>query len=176
MTDDGSAPPAIDEATLERLRRGVPLTMDAMGRFALDGEPVTHPRVIEAFRRGLDITEAGEHQLHVGNQWCYLTIDDCPLRATAVLEGPRLRLDDGRALPLDPTTVWEEPGRGLRCAAPAIRSGRPLAVRFTNSAQMDLDRWLRWDEGEERASLIIDGRTYEIGDRPPGNAGRSELP
>ncbi len=153
----------IDAETLERLRRGIPLKMDARGEFTLGEEPVTHPRVIEVFRRGLDITAAGEHQLHVGNQWCYLTIDDCPLRATAVLASRRgarpldLRLDDGRRVPLELESVWEEPNRGLRCSVPAIRSGRPLAVRFTNTAQMDLAEWLVWDEDADEVDDDSDG-------------------
>ena len=172
MSDAPTRPP-IDAATLERLRRGIPLRMDARGNFTLGEEPVTHPRVIEVFRRGLDITPAGEHQLHVGNQWCYLTIEDCPLRVTAVLPaedaGPdpersplTLRLDDGRALPLELSTLWEEPERGLRCLVPAIRSGRPLAARFTNNAQMDLARWIVWDEPDGEP----DGEPDDIEDRP----------
>lgn len=174
-----SSPPDIDPETLERLRRGIPLRMDAMGHFSLGGEPVSHPRVIAAFRRGLDITEAGEHQLHVGNQWCYLTIDDCPLRAVAVAArhgddgaGLHIRLDDGRELPLAVDTLWEEPGRGLRCEVPAIRSGRPIAARFTNTAQMDLATWIT--EAPDRDELVLeyaraDGTTARvvIGGEPP---------
>lgn len=137
----GEDPPAIDPAMLERLRRGVPLRMTATGRFVFDGAPVTHPRVDAALRAGLDITDDGEPTVRIGQHWCYLTIDDLPLRATAAhVHGDRvrLRLDDGRTLPLRPATLWEEPELGLRCTVPAAGSGRPLGVRMTNRAQIDL--------------------------------------
>ncbi|MCB9751655.1 MAG: hypothetical protein H6713_16910 [Myxococcales bacterium] len=164
MSDTESRPP-IDAETLERLRRGIPLRMDARGQFTLGGDLVTHPRVLDAFRRGLDITEAGEHQLHIGDQWCYLTVEDCPLRATAVRVGSgdnaplTIRLDDGRSVPLELAGLWEEPERGLRCSAPARRSGRALAVRFSNTAQMDLARWIVWDDGAARPQLDL----HELG-------------
>jgi hypothetical protein len=136
---------ALDPATLERLRRGVPLRLDRTGRFHFESDEVAHPRVQALFLAGLDTSDAGEPTLHVGQQWCYLTVDDCPLRATAILRAesgaPQLRLDDGRLVPLDPATLWDD-GQGLRAAAPSQRSGRPLAVRLSNTATMDLGAWL----------------------------------
>jgi len=142
---------ALDPEILDRLRRGIPLRMDRMGGFWLGDEPVTHPRVIAAFRQGLDISESGESTLHVGNQWCYIKIDDCPLRVQSVHHEPTtglsLRLDDGRTLPLDLDSLREQ--AGLRAQVPAQRSGRLLGARFTNRAQMDLAPWLvTHDSGE----------------------------
>lgn len=144
--------PSLDPATLERLRRGVPLRMSARGELLFDAEPVTHPRVRQALREGLDVSDGGEPIVRLGPQWCYLTIDDLPLRATAVRrEGEALlvRLDDGRELPLPLDTLWDEPGRGLRAEVPSRTSGRPLGVRFTNQAQMDLAAWIEDGEGDE---------------------------
>ena len=147
---------ALDPETLERLRRGIPLRLDRTGQFHLGDEPVTHPRVRAAFLAGLDASETGEPTLQVGNQWCYLTVDDCPLRATGVLregDGLQLRLDDGRTVALDPTTVTED-GEGLRASVPAQRSGRPIAVRMSNTATMDLSAWI---EGEGEAATLVLG-------------------
>lgn len=161
---------ALDPETLDRLRRGIPLRLDRTGHFHLGDEPVTHPRVHAAFLAGLDLGETGEPTLHVGNQWCYLTVDDCPLRATGVLgDGPdlRLRLDDGRTLPLDPATVWED-DQGLRATAPSQRSGRPLAVRFNNTAAMDLSAWIEepTDDGTT-PTLVLGARRLPIRRHPP---------
>src|SRR5690606_35221111 len=123
--------PALDPETLERLRRGVPLRMSPTGELRFDDGPITHPRVRQALREGLDLSDGGEPIVRLGPQWCYLTVDDCPLRATAVRrEGHalRMRLDDGRELPLPPESLWDEPGRGLRAQAPSRASGRMLAV------------------------------------------------
>jgi len=159
---------ALDPDTLDRLRRGIPLRLDRGGRFHLGDEPVTHPRVHAAFLAGLDLSDAGEATLQVGNQWCYLTIDDCPLRATGVLgdaDGLQLRLDDGRSVALDPASVWED-DHGLRAVAPAQRSGRPLAVRLGNTAAMDLSAWV--DDQAEPPALVLGARRHPIRRHPPG--------
>jgi hypothetical protein len=151
-------PPQIDAATLERLRRGVPLRLTARGEFRFDDGPITHRGVRDALRAGLDVSDSGEPIVRLGPQWCYLTVDDCILRVTAVRDrggAPILRLDDGRELPLDPATVWEEPGAGLRCTVPSQATGRPLSARFTNTAQMDLSAFI---------DLDADPPTLRVGD------------
>lgn len=159
----------LDPALLERLRRGVPLRMSARGELLFDAEPITHPRVRQALRDGLDVSDGGEPIVRLGAQWCYLTIDDLPLRATAVRrEGDDLhvRLDDGRELPLPPACLWDEPGRGLRAQVPARGSGRPLGVRFTNHAQMDLSAWLEDGDGD-RSVLVLGPQRWVIPREPP---------
>ena len=144
-----------------------------MGGLVLGGEPVTHPRVIAALRAGLDLSDTGEPTVRIGAHWCYLTVEDCPLRATAVVAdehgAPQLRLDDGRTVALSPRTLWEEPGRGLRCTAPARDSGRALPVRFTNAAQMDLLPWLSIDDAGAATVRIGTGH-YRLGNDDPGPA------
>ena len=166
---EGDAGPPIPPDVLDRLRRSVPLRMTAQGRLVLGGEDVTHPRVIAALRAGLDVTEAGEPTVSLGPHWIYLTVDDCPLRALAVRSAGDgtlwMRLDDGRAVPLDPASLWEEPGRGLRSRAASQPSGRALAVRFTNPALMDLAEHL-----DDDGVLIVGGVCYEIGSSDPATS------
>ncbi|MCA9652156.1 MAG: hypothetical protein H6712_04755 [Myxococcales bacterium] len=160
----------IDPETLERLRRGVPLRMSARGELRFDEGPITHPRVEQALRDGLDLSEGGEPIVRLGPQWCYLTIEDCPLRATAVRrQGDALwmRLDDGRELPLPLEALWDEPERGLRAVAPSRASARPLAVRFTNRAQMDLAQWLHEGEGEHTVLVLGERRLVIPRHAPP---------
>lgn len=157
-------PAVLDPQTLDRLRRGVPLRMSATGELLFDEGPITHPRVRQALREGLDLSDGDEVIVRLGAQWCYLTIEDCPLRATAVrVEGSTLhmRLDDGREVPLPLPTLWDEPGRGLRAQAPSRSSGRPLAVRFTNRAQMDLADLLEEGEGQQTV-LVLDAERWPI--------------
>ncbi|NVB42795.1 hypothetical protein G6O69_33545 [Pseudenhygromyxa sp. WMMC2535] len=180
MTDE-SAPAALgglDPAVLEKLRRGFPLRMDRQGNFNFEGDAITHPGVVDFFRACLDVTEAGEVTLGsglTGGQWLYLKCDDLPLRALRVDEargegesGPQLLLDDGRRVALDPESLWEEPGAGLRCTAPARESGRPLGVRLRNAAAMDLSRWMVWEDEDARPELEIDGQRRAIPEVAPG--------
>ena len=153
---------ALDPETLERLRRGIPLRLDRTGQFFMGDEPVTHPRVRAAFLAGLDVSENGEPTLQVGNQWCYLTIDDTPLRATGVLrtgDELQLRLDDGRTLDLDPTTITED-SAGLRASVPSQASGRLLSARLNNTATMDLSAWIETDD--DTSTLVLGERRTPI--------------
>lgn len=162
--------PSLDPETLERLRRSLSLRMSARGELLIDDGPVTHPRVRQALREGLDVSDGGEPIVRLGAQWCYLTLEDCPLRATAVRRQGNdlhLRLDDGRELPLSLPTLWDEPGRGLRALAPSRSSGRALAVRFTNQAHMDLSAWLEDGEGDDTV-LVLGSRRWVIPREPPG--------
>jgi hypothetical protein len=164
----GDPPPAIDPALLERLRRGVPLTMARTGELRFDGEPIRHDRVRRALREGIDVTDDGEPIVRLGPHWCYLHVDDLPLRILAVRRfGDALvaTLDDGRDVPLDPATLWEEPGHGLRATVPSRHGPRSIAARFSNRAQVDLSAWL--DPDTEAPVLVLDDRRFSIGTTPP---------
>ena len=157
--------PGIDPEMLDRLRRGVPLVLAPTGRFRFDGEDVTHTRVESALRAGLDVTEAGEFIVYLGEQWCYLTVEDCPLRVTAVWERDDalvVRLDDGRELPLPTQTLREQPDAGLWIHVPAARSGRPLPARFTNAASVELSTWIRFEDEDDAPILEVAGESLRI--------------
>lgn len=163
MTD---APPTLDPDLLERLRRGVPLRLTATGAFEFDGELVTHARVGEALRHGLDRSDGGDFIVRLGPQWCYLTVDDCPFWVRGIALGTNgaaltLSLDDGRQLDLDRPSLHEEPGRGLWCVVPS-RTGRPMPARFSNAAAMQLSTWVVDDEDAPCPQLQLGGSQTPI--------------
>jgi hypothetical protein len=164
-----SGEPELHGETLERLRRGFRLRIDRLGNFSIADEAVTHGGIDAALRAGLDLADDGRPIVRLGEQWTWLEVADCPLRVlrvAAVGDPPRplLVLDDGRTTPLDPARVAEDPDGGLRCAVPARLSGRALDARFTNTAQMDLDRWIAWPS-EDRPTLCIAGESWPIARR-----------
>jgi hypothetical protein len=165
--DDHAPPGLVDAETLERLRRGVPLRLTALGELRWEDGPITHARVRDALRAGLDVSDGGEPIVRLGPQWCYLTVDDCIMRVTGVVKrqgSPVVRLDDGREVALDPESLWEEPVKGLRCTVPSQATGRALSARFTNTAQMDLAAWI--DLTADPPVLRIGGRSWPILDQP----------
>lgn len=175
----GSADPAsaLSPEALDKLRRGFPLHMDRQGQFVFEGDPLTHPGVVRLFRNLLDVADDGAITLGLEGKWVYLKLDDLPLRALRVDE-PRdgecqlqLLLDDGRRVALEPETLWEEPDRGLRCTVPSQPSGRAIPVRLSNTAAVDLSRWIVWDADDEaRPVLELDGGRWTVPDRPRANS------
>lgn len=156
---------AIDPELLERMRRGVPLRLSAGGTWWFGDELVTHPGVARALREGVDVSDTGEPIVALGPQWCYVTVDDTPLRVDAVTrdaDALSVRLDDGRVVAIDPAGLREHAELGLSCEVPSGRSGRPLRARFTNRAQADLAPWLEWDDGDARPRLVLGDRRIEI--------------
>lgn len=150
--------PTLDPETLDRLRRGFPLEMDAMGRFFYEGDALDHPRVVRYFRHHLDVTEAGEPIVLVDGKWVHIQVADCPLRVLAVVDRqgiPHVVLDDLRALPLGLEGLLEREDAGLRCEVPARQSGRPLRACFTNPAQMQLMAWIDFPDEAERPTITV---------------------
>lgn len=163
-----SASKALDPALLDRIRRGFPLRMDALGRLLFEEDEITHPGVIRLFRRGIDLSDKGELIVRVESQWTFLNASDCPLRVIRVDgdhtqgELPRLHLDDTRVLELDPHSLVEDEGRGLRCTVPSQGRARPLHARFSNRAALELSEWLNIDE-DGNAALLYQGRAIVVG-------------
>ncbi len=158
--------PPLDPEVLERLRHALDLRIHADGRLTMGGEPVTHPNVARVVRSGLDVGEDGRLRMVLGDQWCYVHADDTPLRVRAVWregDGLRLRLDDGRTLALDPSTLVEDK-LGLRTQVPARRSGRPLAARFENRALSDLAPYLHVQD--DTVALVLADRRWPIARAP----------
>ncbi len=173
-TPDVLNPETIDPEILDQLRRGLHLRLDRLGGLWIADEAIEHPRVLAVLRRGFDLHTSGEPTVHLGKQWCYLEVDDCFFRVLSVsLEADSdsqaqvflLHLDDDRRVPLDPTSLWEEPDRGLRCTVPAIRSGRPLSARFTNRAQIELAEHIDL-EASPRPELVLGQERWTIAESP----------
>lgn len=122
--------------------------MDTLGRLLFEDDEITHPGVVQLFRRGIDLSDKGELIVQVEAQWTYLNASDCPFRVLRVQGDPgqtslpQLHLDDGRMLELDPHSLVEDEGRGLRCSVPSRARARTLQARFSNRAALDLSEWL----------------------------------
>jgi hypothetical protein len=59
VANEAGSPP-LDPELLERIRRGFPLRMDALGRFFFEDDEITHPGVVALFRAGIELSEDGE--------------------------------------------------------------------------------------------------------------------
>ena len=147
--DEESRPigkPGLDPEFLERIRRGFPLELDARGRLLHEGDEITHPGVLEVFRRGFELNDEGEPIIQVGEQWTYLNPRDCVFRVVGVRGSvparPELELDDGRRVELDLESLVDQGDAGLRCSVPSRGLGRPMSARFTNRAAVQLSAWI----------------------------------
>lgn len=133
----------MDPDYLDALRRNFALRLDRLGRFWYEDALIEHPRVDAFFRRALDLSPNGEPIVEAAHptkadetQWAYLTVEDTLLRVSRLaIEGPTIRglLDDTRWVEIEPESMVEDE-RGLRCAVPTARHGRPATARLSNAA------------------------------------------
>lgn len=133
------------------------LVLDREGRWFHDGEPVEHPKVVEAFNRGLERDGQGRYVLRVGEDWCFVAVEDAPLQVESLMPSPDevvLELSNGRREPLRPETLTLKDGV-LYCVA---ESG--LTARLSRSAQFALGSLL--EERDGGYVLVLAGREHRI--------------
>jgi hypothetical protein len=123
-----------------------------------DGGVVDHPRVVEAFNRGVRVEEDGRYTLHLGADWCFIEVEDCAFAAVAVdvSEGNRLsvRLSDRTAEWLDAETLALDDEGVLTVR---VKGGRAKA-RFSRDAQAQLAAFL--EEREGGLELVVNGQRW----------------
>ncbi|MEW5742302.1 MAG: DUF1285 domain-containing protein [Myxococcota bacterium] len=123
-----------------------------------DGEVIDHPNIVEAFNRGVRVTDDGRTQLHFGGDWCFIEVEDCAFGVVAVdvSEGSRLsvRLSDRTAewLDVDSLALDDEGVVTVK-----VKGGKAKA-RFSRNAQAQLAEFLV-REGD-RLTLVVEGKRW----------------
>jgi uncharacterized protein len=134
------------------------LSLDRQLAWWHDGERIEHPNIIEAFNRGVRVTDDGKYRLEFGHDWCFITVAECAFGVVAVdvSAGARLslRLSDRTAEWLDPMTLAVSADGALTVA---VKQGRARA-RFSRSAHVELASHL--SVHGEQVVLEIDGAQW----------------
>ncbi len=126
------------------------ITLDREQRWFHDGEPVEHPNIIEAFNRGLRVTDDGRYKIEFGNDWCFVEVQGAAFKVLVldVAEGDRLsvRLSDRTAEWLDVASLkLDETG----VLTAAVKGGKARA-RFSREAQYALGELMEHADGAYR--------------------------
>lgn len=145
----------LDPAEIERLRENSHIRLDGEGRFWHEGALVEHPRVAEAFHRGLGRAPDGRPTITFGRTWCYIEAEGplylvraavCQATTDGGLITCTARLDDGteELVGLGADTVGIDASGVLYLR---VKGGREWA-RLLPSAQAELGRYAELtDEG-----------------------------
>ncbi len=118
------------------------IRLDRLMRWFHDDERVEHPRIIEAFNQGLRVTEDGRFKLEIGNDWCFVSVEDAAFEVLAIdlsdEARPSIRLSDRTAEWLEATSLAVSP-EGILTVR--VKGGRAKA-RFSRDAQFALGSML----------------------------------
>src|SRR5262249_31478093 len=127
--------------------------LDRQGRWFHDGQPIEHPKIVEAFNRGLTPTEDGKFRLNFGADWCFVEVEDAAYRVlqfSLAADGPRIALSDRTEEPLDVATLSLDGDGVVVCQV----KGRRAKARFSREAQFALG---------ERLTRVGDRLALQVG-------------
>jgi hypothetical protein len=113
------------------------LRLDRELRWWHDGEPIEHRKIVEAFNAGLRPSVDGRFELHLGNDWCFVEVEDAAYGVTGVEATEaeiRLSLSDRTQEALVPETLSADTQGVLECR---VKGGLAKA-RFSRDAQFAL--------------------------------------
>lgn len=120
-----------------------------------DGERIEHPNIIEAFNRGLRLTDDGRVKLEFGNDWCFVKVTDAAFKVLAVdvseTDQLSVRLSDRTAELLDAQTLSLDDEGVLHAR---VKTGKAKA-RFSRDAQVQLAQFLT-----ENNELHVGAKTW----------------
>lgn len=123
------------------------IRLDKGLRWWHDDEPIEHPKIIELFNTSLVLDDDGRYQLRVGQDWCFIQVEDAAYEVRTVDLTPdervSVRLSDRTAEALDTATLAMEPDGVFSCR---VKRGRAKA-RFSRDAQYQLGALLEEGEG-----------------------------
>jgi len=152
---------------LELLRRNSQISVDSCGVFHHEGAVIENARIQQLFRRGLRVREDGEVTLHVGQQWCYVAVQEVPLYVDRIgvepnadgIQGVWLHLSDETVETLDPQTLTIVGEERIFCW---VKEGC-VPARFLRSAHHALGELLiEAPESPDGIALQVDGKTHVI--------------
>jgi len=148
-------------AMLKGRTRETRIRRDDAGRWFDGDDPITHPLLTRAFDEWLVPAPDGSGRWCLSNDinWAYVALEGPPrfVRSVDVSdEIPLLSLSDGRAVPLDASTLRQGADGALYCDVPG-----GLVARFDRHAAMQLGE--RLGEDEQGVFLGVAGQRV----RPP---------
>ena len=136
------------------------ITLDREQRWWHDGEPVEHPNIIEAFNRGLRVTDDGRYQIEFGHDWCFVEVQGAAFKVLLVDVGEAdrlsVRLSDRTAEWLMVDSLAVDADGVLTCA---VKGGKARA-RFSREAQFALGEHLVRDGQGTR--LVVGAHSWPL--------------
>ncbi|WP_141325227.1 DUF1285 domain-containing protein [Myxococcus sp. AB025B] len=111
------------------------IRLDAALRWWHDDEPIEHPKIIELFNASLILDDEGRYQLRIGQDWCYVQVEDAAYEVRTVDVTPdarvSIRLSDRTAEALELDSLQVDGAGVLSCR---VKQGRAKA-RFSRDGQ-----------------------------------------
>ncbi len=129
-----------------------------------DGERIEHPNIVEAFNKGLRITDDGRYKLEFGNDWCFVKVQGAAFKVVAIDVAQDSKDEHVVSLRLsDRTTEWLDlaslqlDDEGVLVTS--VKQGRAIA-RFNRETHFELAQLLEPDATGKTLQLRIGERVW----------------
>jgi hypothetical protein len=124
---------------------GCRIRIDKEGSWFYDGCEIINPLVLRAFCNALETDEHGRHRIVLGDELCYIDVEDTPFVITGIRGDPAIglyvRLNTMETFPLDPTRLCIGQDNILYITLPT-----GMKVRFSRKAYYNLALMMEEDE------------------------------
>jgi len=124
---------------------GCRIRIDKEGKWFYEGCEIINPLVLRAFCNALETDEHGRHRIVIGDELCYIEVEDTPFVISGIRGDPAIglyvRLNTLETFPLDPTQICI--GRD-NILYTTLENG--MKVRFNRSSYYSLALMMEEDE------------------------------
>ncbi len=139
---------------------GCKISIDKEGRWFYDKRQITHPAVLDTFYNSLQIDNQGRYKIVVGDEFCYVDVEDTPFIVKSVSKRHDgkyvIFLNSGKSEILDPHSLRIGKDNVLYA-----RLSNGMEVRFSRQAYYSLALDM---EQKENGDIVLysGGRSYTI--------------
>ena len=130
---------------LRDVTEGCRIRIDKEGKWFYEGCEIINPLVLRAFCNALETDEDGSHRIVIGDELCYIEVEDTPFVISAIRGDPAIglyfRLNTLETFPLDPTKLCIGQDNILYAT---LENG--MKVRFNRSSYYSLALMMEEDE------------------------------
>jgi len=130
---------------LRDVTEGCRIRIDKEGKWYYEGCEIINPLVLRAFCEALEADELGRHRIVIGDELCYIEVEDTPFVISAIRGDPAIglyvRLNTLETYPLDPEQLCIGQDNVLYVNLP-----NGMKVRFTRSAYYSLALMMEEDQ------------------------------
>jgi hypothetical protein len=124
---------------------GCRIRIDKEGSWFYDGCEIINPLVLRAFCNALETDAHGRHRIVIGDELCYIDVEDTPFVISSIRGDPTIglyvRLNTLETYPLDPTQLSIGKDNILYVTLPG-----DMKVRFSRRAYYNLALMMEEDE------------------------------
>jgi len=143
------------------------IKIDKDGIWYYNGAEMFRKDIVNLFYEGLRRDESGQYRIELGNDWCFIEVEDVPFIVRAVdksdlqgegIEAIQIFLNDGNSEKLDPSSLHVGKDNVLYCT---VKSG-VFDARFSRAAYYQIADYIDHNEEKDSYFITLNSRNYHI--------------